>query len=76
MITSLGIHLVPLCLDRKYDLARVQRRSDQMSVLEIKRCREIGEGNTAGVARLSQGGGWGAHYSHKCLHLRSPRAER
>ena len=65
-----------LCLDRKYDLARVQRRSDQVSVLEIKRCREIGECNTAGVARLSQGGGWGAHYSHKCLHLRSPRAER
>ena len=76
VITSLGIHLVPLCLDRKYDLARVQRRSDQVSVLEIKRCREIGEGNTAGVARLSQGGGRGAHYSHKCLHLRSPRAGR
>ena len=30
VITSLGIHLVPLCLDRKYDLARVQRRSDQV----------------------------------------------
>ena len=76
VITSLGIHLVPLCLDRKYDLARVQRRSDQVSVWEIKRCREIGEGNTAGVARLSRGSGWGAPYSQKCLHLRFPRAGR
>ena len=55
MITSRGIHLVPLHLERKKnDLARVHRDSSGV-LLEIKRWRER-EGNTAGVARLSLGG--------------------